>query len=157
MKPTILLILALLSGSVFADDIYLTLGGWSVHDKKYIDSCFKFYDEKISPYRNKIKPCKRIKYNGDHNSFIVDYKGLTIGTYKNSFYNRTNLIGYTYRKGGFSATTAYGTGYRVKNVDDSCPLKVGKECALLSIGYTYKNVKASLMGKALAVSFEFKL
>ena len=147
MKPTILMILVLFSGVSAAEDIYLTLGGWSKHHKPYIDVCPKVL----------VVTCYKPKYNSEHNSFIVDYKGVTVGTYKNSFYKRTNLIGYTYRRGGFSATAAYGTGYRLKNVDNSCPLKVGKECALLSVGYTYKNFKASLMGTALAVSFEFNL
>lgn len=126
---------------------FITLGGWSVHDKKYIDICKDYTAEK----------CVRRKYNSNHNSLIIDYKGFTAGTYKNSFYNRTNLIGYTYRVKSFSFAAAYGTGYRIDEYPKACPLKLGKECALLSASYTYKNVKLSLMGEALSVGFEFKL
>ena len=158
MKTTILMILVLFSGAAAADDIYLTLGGWSKHSDEYYEQCRpKIIGSDRLAIKTKYEDCQDIKYNGEHNSFIVDYKGLTIGTYKNSYGNRTNLAGYTYRKGGFSATAAYGTGYIVEGVRTDCPLKIGKECALLSVGYTYKNVKASLMGTALAVSFEFNL
>ena len=141
-----LLLIAFLVSANACADFYLTLGGWSVHDKKYIDTCAnaKYY-------------CIRQKYNYNHKSLIVDYKGFTLGTYENSYFNRTNLIGYTYRKHGFSAIAAYGTGYRVENVDGSCPVKLGKECLLLSVGYTFQNLKLSLMGDAAAVSFEFKI
>ena len=133
--------------SSIALSTFITLGGWSVHDKKYIDIC-KDYTADI---------CVRRKYNSNHNSLIIDHKGFTIGTYKNSFYNRTNLIGYTYRIKSFSFAAAYGTGYRIDGYSKACPLKLGKECALFSASYTYKNVKLSLMGEALSVAFEFKL
>ena len=126
---------------------FITLGGWSVHDKKYIDIC-KDYTTEF---------CIMRKYNRNHNSIIIDHKGFTVGTYKNSFYNRTNLIGYTYRLKSFSFVAAYGTGYRIDEYSKACHLKLGKECALLSASYTYENVKLSLMGDALLFSFEFEI
>jgi hypothetical protein len=158
MKPTIILILALLSGAASADGIYFTLGGWSKHSDDDYEKCYnKIIGSGRYSFVSSLVECKNMKYNNAHDSVIIDYKGLTIGTYKNSYGNRTNLAGYTYRKGAFSATAAYGTGYRINNIAETCPVKLGKECALFSVGYTYKNVKASLMGQALVFSFEFKI
>jgi hypothetical protein len=154
MKPTILMILVLFSGVAAADDIYLTLGGWSAHSHSSYPKCTG--SRNLSGYYMKSN-CESIKYNSNHQGIIIDYKGFTVGTYKNSYFSRTNLIGYTHRIKRFSFVAAYGTGYIIEGARNDCTLRVGKECALLSLGYTYRSVKASLMGKALAVSFEFKL
>lgn len=153
MKPTIILILALLSGAASADDIYFTLGGWSSHSDNQFRYCPKQTQLEVLVNGSE---CQDFDYNGNHKSVIVDYKGATIGTYKNSYGARTNLAGYTYRHKNYSATVAYGTGYVIDGIDDSCGIKIdGKGCLLVSLAYTIDIVKFSLMGQALAVSFEF--
>jgi len=154
MKPTILMILVLFSGVAAADDIYLTLGGWSAHSHSSYQKCKG--DRGLSGYSIKDN-CESIEYNNKHNSMIIDYKGFTLGTYKNSYFKRTNLIGYTYRIKGVSLVAAYGTGYNVKDVKDTCPINIGKECLLFSVGYTYKHAKISYIGGAISLAFEINI
>ncbi|MCP4272997.1 MAG: hypothetical protein GY781_13730 [Gammaproteobacteria bacterium] len=123
---------------LLAADIYLTLGGWSEHGKKEYE-------------HNGVHQ----EYNGSHEAVILDYKGLTVGTFKNSYHSRTNLIGYTYHWNNFAITSAYGTGYR--EVLGACRVDLGKECLLITASYSFEPFKLSLMGDALALSFEFKL
>ena len=124
--------------AILAADIYLTLGGWSEHgEKKYSD--YGIYRE----------------YNKSHEAIILDYEGLTIGTFKNSYHARTNLIGYTYRYNDFSITGAYGSGYR--EIPNTCHIAIGNECLLITASYSFEPFKLSLMGDALAFAFEIKL
>ncbi|MCP4273654.1 MAG: hypothetical protein GY781_17135 [Gammaproteobacteria bacterium] len=127
---------------LLAADIYLTLGGWSDHSDDGYELCKEEY-------------CERASYNENHNAIIADIGGFTIGTYENSYYERTNLVGYTYHWEGFAITGAYGTGYR--EVLGACRVDLGKECLLITASYSFEPFKLSLMGDALALSFEFKL
>ena len=108
----ILILLALLASHAHADT-YLTLGGWSAHIKdNYIDC----------PLWEKTELCYKYKkkYNSNHNAFIIDHNGFTVGTYLNSYSKQTYLAGYTYRLNNFSISAAYATGYRdFKNFSNS--------------------------------------
>ncbi len=135
-----------------AADIYLTLGGWSYHPAMDYRKC-------SGEYSTPSYKCKDKKYNESHKSIILDVNGFTVGTFENSFNRRTNLIGYTYRfENNISLGAYYGTGYTGHEYNkDRCKTKFVNECVLLSIGYSIRPIKLSIMGKALAVSFEFKI
>ena len=114
-KIALLTALTLISSTCFCGEIYITLGGWSIHDKKYISNPKQEYD-KYQSYRDagreyRIEDNLRPKINNEHNAFIVDYEGYTIGTYYNSYYKQTYLAGYTYRINRFSFVAAYSSGY----------------------------------------------
>ena len=131
--------------SSIALSTFITLGGWSVHNDKYYISCYE--DE-----------CEKKVYNYNHSAAIVEYNGYTIGTYKNSYFQRTNLIGYTYRHKKLSITGAIGTGYtKLKDIDYACTLPAFGECVLITVSYSLEPFKVTLMGSALAVAFEFNL
>ncbi len=138
--------------ALLAADIYLTLGGWSYHPDMDYRKCSGEYS--TTSYK-----CKDKKYNESHNSIILDVNGFTVGTFENSFNKRTKLIGYTYRfKNNISLGAYYGTGYARHNYGtDRCKTGLFNECLLLSVGYSIRPIKVSIMGKALVASFEFKL
>ncbi len=140
--------------SSIALSTFITLGGWSVHSHKQYQTCKGDIGKKSYSIKEN---CKYSAYNSNHKGLIAEYKGFTIGTYKNSYYKRTNLIGYTHRIKSFSIVAAYGTGYNIKDLKDSCPIKIGKECLLISLGYTYRNAKISYLGGALSLAIEFSL
>ncbi len=132
--------------SSIALSTFITLGGWSVHSDKNYSYC----DDNDN--------CRKQSYNYNHSSIIVEYDGYTIGTYKNSYFERTNLIGYTYRKNQWSVTGAIGSGYsNLKKNDNTCSLPAFGECVLITVSYSLEPFKLTLMGHALAVAFEFKL
>ena len=130
---------------LLAADIYLTLGGVSAHTDAFYSEC------------SDIDTCEEIQYNANHKAIIADIGGFTFGTFENSYYKRTNLIGYTHHWKGFAVTAAYGTGYRDHYDPDRCRIELGKECLLITASYSFEPFKLSLMGDALAMSFEFKL
>ena len=151
-------------------ETYITLGGWSVHGKKDFKSCDDLFtysskrssSEVIRPAQTwkstkSGKKCNYDKYNGSHKAVIVDRKGLTIGTYVNSYGFRTNLAGYKKRWKSFSLGAYYGTGYTGKNWEDGCKLKLAKECLLISASYSFRPLKVSFLGDAMALAFEFNL
>jgi len=135
---------------LLAADIYLTLGGWSEHTRQTYRDC--------SEHMIKSE-CggNTFKYNESHEAFILEADGFTVGTYKNSYNFRTNLVGYTYRYNDFSVSANYGTGYRENKNFQACKIPLGHECLLLSASYSFEPFKLSLMGSALALSFELKL
>ncbi len=128
--------------ALLAADIYLTLGGWSDHSDDGYELCDDY-------------SCERIEYNEKHSAVILDIDGFTVGTYQNSYNSRTNLIGYSYHWKDFAVTAAYGTGYT--EIENACHVRLGKECLLITASYSFEPFKLSLMGDALALSFEFKL
>ena len=141
---------------------FITLGGWSVHSESGYHDCNKQEKSYTQDMQTNIvyenKQCTKSKYNYNHNAIIVEHDGYTIGTYKNSYFQRTNLIGYTYRHKNLSVTGAIGTGYtRLKNNDYACTLPAFGECVLITVSYSLEPLKVTLMGSALAVAFEFKL
>lgn len=141
----ILLVLLLIPALASADDVYLTLGGWSVHS----DKGYHIKKGDIVTYKD---------YNSNHKALIVDYKGFTVGTYENSYSNRTNLIGYTYRHKNISLVSAIATGYTDINVNgESCSIKIEKGCAIFSIGYSLSYLKVTYMLTSISLAFEFKL
>lgn len=135
---------------VLAADIFLTVGGWSQHVKGGYNDC---------PRPMARTECKRqvIEYNNSHEALILEYEGFTVGTFKNSYGFRTNMIGYNYRWKDFGLGAYYGTGYRDNEHFEPCQTDLGKECLLISASYSFEPFKLSLMHDALALSFEFKL
>ena len=137
----ILILLALLASQAHADT-YLTLGGWSVHTSKQ--------------YTHHFSPTEREKrdYNSSHNAVILEHNGYSAGYMRNSFDKDTFLAGYNYRYGDFSLTTAVATGYQELH---TC-IDIKNDLCLVFVGsYSMPYTKLSLIGNALAISFEFKL
>jgi len=125
---------------------FITLGGWSVHSDKTYMSCYSEGE------------CVKNKYNYNHSAVIVEHDGYTMGTYKNSYFQRTNFIGYTYRHNQLAVTGAIGSGYSgLKNNDYTCVLPAFGECVLITVSYSLEPLKVILMGDALAVAFELEL
>lgn len=131
--------------ALLAADIYLTLGGVSIHSSGTYSECVA---------KNE---CIEVNYNENHKAVILDVEGFTVGTFVNSFSERTNLVGYTHRIDDFSITAAYGTGYDDHFGLDRCTIDLGKECLLVTASYSFEPFKLSLMSNSVAISFEFKL
>ena len=128
--------------SSIALSTFITLGGWSVHSDGTYEDC-------------RYIKCETKQYNYNHSAIVIEYDGYTIGTYKNSYFQRTNLIGYTYRHKKLSITGAIGSGY--KEIENTCTLPAFGECVLITVSYSLEPFKVTLMGSALAVALEFKL
>ena len=133
----------MLSGIVLST--FITLGGWSSH----FEPTYKLCDSD-----NPELGCTKEKFNYSHNMIMVDYKGFTVSTFKNSYYSKSYLMGYTYRYNNFSVLAGASTGYERGN---RCDLDFGKYCAVVSLSYSFRPLKLTLVGQAVAVSFEFKL
>ncbi len=143
-------------------ETYITLGGWSAHKEKKFKKCeVRKYDKEYTldgkvmfTLEDKAEFCDMVKFNSNHNAFIVDHKGFTAGYFKNSYNKDTYLLGYTYRINDFSLSASMSKGYEGTQ---SCIKALGG-CLLLSASYTLPYyTKLSIMGDALAVSFEFSL
>ena len=125
----------MLSGIVLST--FITLGGWSTH----LVDCGK---------RSGLD----CEYNETHNMIMVEHKGLTVGTFKNSYHKNSQVAGYTFRKGNYSALVGMATGY---SGDNECLVSIGKLCNIVALSYSLEPIKITLLGEALAISFEFKI
>ena len=70
---------------------FVTLGGWSTHFSK----CGE-------------KTGKDCEYNESHQMIMADHKGLTVGTFKNSYHKTSRVLGYTFRKNRYSVLGGIG-------------------------------------------------
>ncbi len=121
--------------SSIALSTFITLGGWSVHGEKYYDD--------------------NIKYNGDHKAFIVDYKGYTLGRFKNSYKKTSYVAGYTFRAKSLYARIGISSGYEKHPY--SCIDTIKEGCLIFNFGAKYKFIDIGVMGAALVTSITFEI